>query len=146
MTLPRLALLSLFLAGSVRADSAGPGDGFRLQDLLPSPLQKSPRIDLSVMTELTPAGKKLPPAKPDRPVYYFGVDGGLDQGGPALADQPTPDRAFFRKLMAQALAKTGYLPADAAHPATLFVVFKWGTINQVSGDMDQDGNASASPD
>jgi len=143
---PRLALLTLLLANAVCAGAAASADGFRLQDLLPNPLQKSPRIDLSVITEITPAGKKLPAAKPSRPVYYFGVDGGLDQGGPVLADQPAPDRTYFRKLMAQALAKTGYLPADAAHPASLFVVFKWGTINQVAGDMDQDGNASASRD
>jgi hypothetical protein len=146
LPLLRLSLLPLLLAAALRADSAGSADGFRLEDLLPNAFQKSPRIDLSVITELTAEGRKLTPARPDRPAYYFGVDGGLDQGGPVLPDQPPPDRAYFRKLMAQALAKAGYLPADAAHPASLFVVFKWGTINQVSGDLDPDGNASASPD
>lgn len=142
----RLAFLALLLAASARAGPAAPDDGFRLQDLLPNPLQKAPRIDLSVVTEITPAGKKLTPARPDRPVYYAGIDGGLDQGGPAAQAQQPPDRAYFRKLMAQALAKTGYLPADAMHPAALFVVFKWGTINQVTDELDESGNPASSAD
>jgi hypothetical protein len=135
------ALLAVAFAIPARADAPSTAADFRLEDLLPRPFQKTPRIDLSVVTDFTEEGKKLTPATPDKPVYYFGVDGGLDEEGQVTAGERHPPRAPFDKAMIQALAKAGYLAADAQHPPTLFVVFKWGSVNQYdAAGQDDNGN------
>src|SRR5690349_15487252 len=49
--------------------------------ILPKSLQKNPTIDLTVITEMTELGKKLPPVTPAKPAYYLTKSGGFQQRG-----------------------------------------------------------------
>jgi hypothetical protein len=48
-----------------KTDAIAPPEGFKeprwVFSLLPKSMQKDPRLDYTVITEMTPAGRKLPP-------------------------------------------------------------------------------------
>src|SRR4051812_34575563 len=87
-----------------------PGERFRLADLLPRGLQKNPRLDLSVITELTEDGKTLPAPTKAQPAYYAVLDGGLVEAGDVLAGEKPPAGEKLARLMQSALAESGFLP------------------------------------
>jgi hypothetical protein len=120
---------ALFGAAPLRAD------GFTWEDLLPRTLQKHPKLELTVITEMSAAGRKVKPATPSAPVYYLGFDSGQSTGGEGRGGEQPPPPALLRQAMAKALAVNGYLPTDSVHPPTLFVVFKWGSFNQLSTSL-----------
>lgn len=97
-------------------------------DLLPKSLQKNPRLDVTILSELTDAGRKLPPVDTSQPAYYLLQSGGYharngDTVGEAKVANAEVD-AFVRKSLAQA----GYLPADPAQgrKPTLVLTYIWG--------------------
>src|SRR5947207_13393327 len=49
--------------------------------LLPKSLQKNPRLELTVITEMTEAGKKLPPVSSEKPAYFETFSAGFHQLG-----------------------------------------------------------------
>ncbi|HZP59167.1 MAG TPA: hypothetical protein VFB27_02505 [Opitutaceae bacterium] len=106
-------------------------DSFRLSDFLPRGLQSNPRLNLSLITEVTAAGKKLTPPDRNHPVYYIAVDGGMDEAGNVIAGEQPPSTEQWRKVMIASLAGSGYLPASALHPPTLVVHCRYGSFNQI---------------
>jgi hypothetical protein len=85
-------------------------------------------VEVIVNTDITPEGAKLPPASRERPVYYFAASLGYrDLGGIIAGDKPPTKETMYDRI-AKALAKQGYLPADADHPPTQLVVFAWGSL------------------
>lgn len=131
------ALIILLAAGTAvlaeqprapsQAEADQGSDSFVFQ-LLPNSLNKNPRLQMSFVTEMSDAGRKLPPPSPTQPVYYLAQAGGYRQiGDGASVGEQVPPPADMQKLMQDALTKAGYLPADAAHPATLVVIFHWGS-------------------
>src|SRR5579885_443792 len=121
----------LLAAGNAAADD-DPSDHFKLQDFLPRSFQKSPHINLTVITEFTAEGEKISPATPGKPVYYIGGDGGLTEAGNAIGGERPQPVPVLRAAMIKALAANGYLPADAAHPPGLFIFYRWGSFNHVN--------------
>jgi hypothetical protein len=110
--------------------------------LVPKAFQRNPRLDMTVFTEMTPAGRLAAPASPDHPVYYVVQAGGYRQFGQGYAGEHQPPVAVLERVMKKALASKGYLPAaDPAHRPTLLVVFNWGSHNRVTPET-----ASISPD
>ena len=105
--------------------------------LLPKSFQKNPRIDLTVITEMTELGKKLPPVTPAKPVYFVTQSGGFNQRGHAPGNEKTLKEADLERLLIHSLATSGYLPAGdpPQHPISLAIVYTWGSHNLlVEGD------------
>ena len=88
------------------------------------------RYDLRVIsaTDLTPAGALLRVPTTAAPVYYIGVNAGYRDFGAGIPGDKLPAVPTMVQSVVRALAKSGYLPADAQHPATQFIVFSWGTF------------------
>ena len=84
------------------------------------------------MTEMTPAGKKLPLPTAEAPAYY------IIQVGPAEAHGLVPDNIAknapkvdqIEKLVGQALRANHYLPYVEGGPrATLVLIVHWGSYS-----------------
>lgn len=103
-----------------------------LRDMLPVAFQKNPRVQTTVITEMTPAGKKLPPVSRDQPAYFvIATKGSLERGDPIPGDTPAKGEDIERSLV-RALAPGGYLPAALPeHPPTLLLVYVWGAHHLV---------------
>jgi len=138
MTKASLILLSLVAVSPgapARAEpnSAPPADDrFRLSDLLPRPLQQNPRINLSIVTEMTKDGKAIPAPTKDRPAYYIAWDGGLVEEGDVVAGEQPPPPARLAELMCSSLAASGYQPASGRNTPTLVIHYRWGAFNHLS--------------
>jgi hypothetical protein len=104
--------------------------------LLPKAFQKNPRVDLTVITEMTPLGKQLPPVTPAKPAYYISQSGGFNQRGHAPANEKSLQEADIERLLTRALATSGYLRAESpGHPASLVIIYTWGSHNLlIEGD------------
>ena len=98
--------------------------------ILPKSLQRNADIDLTVMTEMTEEGKKLPPATPAHPVFYSMQSGGKHGGGDRVGMRRPLPEAEVERLLTAAFASSGYRPAELpAQPPTLAIFFIWGTHN-----------------
>lgn len=102
--------------------------------LLPKAFQRNPQLEMTVISELTEYGRSLPPASPDRPVYYVGHNTGFTQRGDIVSDYP-PDTNYLGRLLRHALQTNGYLPATQKHPPTLMLIFHWGAHNAMDREM-----------
>jgi hypothetical protein len=92
--------------------------------------QAGAQINISVVTEVTPAGKSAPQASPERPVYYAAHDAGQDDQGIPIGGEEAPAPGALHSALKSALARSGYEPADAAHPPALFLFLRWGSFNR----------------
>ncbi len=106
--------------------------------LLPKSLQKNPRLELTVITELTAAGKKRPPVSPQAPAYFEAFTTGPRHLGHAPANEKTLAPAQIEKLLTQSLATNGYLPARPPEvPPTILITYVWGSHNVLTeGDAE----------
>ncbi len=106
--------------------------------ILPKSLQKNPRVELTVITEMTELGRKLPPASPEAPAYFVAQSSGFRALGHSVAGERTLKEAEVERLLTKALATSGYLPASLpAHPPTLIILYTWGSHSMlVEGDAD----------
>lgn len=94
---------------------------------LPKAFQKNPRLDLTVVTELTPEGRKLPEVDDRHPAYYVAQSAGYRRAAAAPAgEKALPDDAL-EAFVQRSLARRGYYPAsDSAAPPSLALVYYWG--------------------
>lgn len=81
---------------------------------------------MTVITEMTEAGKKLPEVTPQAPAYFVTQSAGFHSlGEPSNTKAPLP--AELEGMLKKALAANGYLPATPpAHAPSLLVVYTWG--------------------
>jgi len=88
------------------------------------------RHDVQVITstDMMPAGSLLRPPSPSAPVYYFAANAGYHDFGGIIAGDKLPATGDMITYLARALAKSGFLPADAQHPPTEVIIFAWGTF------------------
>ncbi len=117
--LPSLRLISLLVAvaGCTPLAHAGLLDWLFHHD-----------VEVIVNTDVTREGAALPTPTPEHPVYYVGVSMGYRDLGGIIAGDKLPKNETMYDWIAKALAKQGYLPANADHPATQIVVFGWGSL------------------
>lgn len=109
------------------------GDGEWVFSLLPKSLQKNPRLEITVVTEMTEAGKKLPPPSATQPVFYETHSAGLRQFGEGVSTRTLPVEEVER-LLKRSLATNGFLPAERpARPPSLLIIYFWGAHNDVEG-------------
>lgn len=99
-----------------------------------------PKHDVQVITvtDTTPVGALRRAASPSNPIYYTAVNVGYRDFGGIIAGEKIPDKEVIVKTIAKVLARQGYLPATEQHPATLLLLWTWGTMNTdrmyMSGD------------
>lgn len=147
---PSLSVLTLFFAvtWSFAASATGEKsdrDGFRLSDLLPRGLQPNPRLEVSILTELSADGKSVTPPDPNHPAYYVPWDGGLVEAGDVIAGERPPKKEHLAAMMQRALAASGYLPATKEHPPTVVIHYRWGSYNHLTS-LDSAGGQSSGGD
>jgi len=99
--------------------------------LLPIGLQKNPKVDYAIFTEMTDAGRKLPEPSFDNPVYYLAHATGQHDTGDATGGAKTIPYAKIEQLLNTSLATNGYRPADAQHPPTQVLMLAWGMHNKI---------------
>lgn len=90
-----------------------------------------PKHDVQVIavTDTTPAGLLRRPATPQNPIYYMAASAGYRDFGGIVAGEKIPAKEQIFSTIAKVLAKQGYLPANNEHPATLLMLWTWGTMN-----------------
>ncbi len=147
----RLILIVLFAYagfGASAQGAAGPlakeADASRwVFSLLPKSLQQNPHLNLTVITEMTDAGRKLPPVSPASPAYFITKSGGHHDLGHSTGTEVVLSAEQVEKILIRALAANGYLPSlPPARPPTLVINFVWGAHNLLT-EPDAD-NASLS--
>lgn len=125
----------LLLNGLALADEPDVEDprheAFKLTDLLPHSLQRNPKVDLTVMTVMTEAGRMRPVPTAQAPAYYVTVDGGRVEEGDTVAGDAWPSASELARVLGLSLAKGGYLPADAGHPPAVVIHYRWGIFNRL---------------
>lgn len=111
--------------------------------LLPKSLQSNPRLELTVITEMTEAGRKLPLVSPDKPAYFETFTLGAKHLGHVAGNQVTLKPEEIERVLLRALATNGYQPAKPpAHPPSLLINYTWGSHNMlVEGDDENPVNS-----
>jgi hypothetical protein len=118
-----------------QAQTDAPSKSSWILSLLPKPFQKNPSLEMTVITEVSEEGKKLPPVSPDKPAYYVPQTGGYVQMGDVWAGEKSLTQAEIERILSKALAARGYLPAKPPEqPPTLVVVYMWGSHSLIVGD------------
>jgi hypothetical protein len=102
------------------------GSGF-VFSLLPKSLQKNPRLDFNIHTDISPAGRGAPNPTPAQPVYYVAQAGRMVNTGVGAEGLAGPPVEQLEKMMTKALAERGYLAADVTHQPSIIVVYNWGS-------------------
>jgi hypothetical protein len=110
--------------------------------LLPKSLQRRPRVDFNVLTNLTPAGKQLSIPSAAQPAYYV-IEPGLnrDVGVGREHGLKSPPVEKLQAVLQLALRESGYLPSDEQHRPSLMIFFHWGTssYNPGAGEGEMQG-------
>jgi hypothetical protein len=98
-------------------------------------------VDVNVVVDLTPDGRKVPPPSKEHPAYYYPVMAGYRERGSLVAGEKSPPATPIAKLLAKALAAQGYLVMGAKTPnPSLILVFTWGYMNPQVDDIGDDEN------
>jgi hypothetical protein len=99
----------------------------------PTSLQKNPRLELTVITEMTDAGRARPEVSPAHPAYFEVFSHGAHDLGDTYAGMKEIPLPRVQEMLTRALATNGYLPAERpAHPPTLLVTYTWGQHNRLT--------------
>ena len=86
-------------------------------------------IDTMAITDLKPAGRAFQVPSAEHPIYYEAVNVAVNwKQGTLEAGDIAPDAKVMQDQIVRALARNHYLSADAAHPATEYIVMAWGTL------------------
>lgn len=132
----RLLLLPAALGGVLAlAGAAGPvaeDSGF---SLVPNAFSRNPSLAMTVCTELTEHGRKVPPASAEAPVYFVAVDRGLQSQGEPGGGLISPTPAVLQDTLFQSLAISGYQPAPEGRLAGLALVYYWGSHQSMDPDL-----------
>jgi hypothetical protein len=85
-------------------------------------------VQVITSTDATPSGALLRIPSPANPVYYKAQNVGYRDFGAAIGGDKRPPPEEMTRTIVQVLATVGYLPADAQHRPTQWIVFTWGTL------------------
>lgn len=124
--LASVTLAASALSDTNKAPEKQPDTSGWVFDLLPKAFQKDPRLDLTVITEMTAEGRKWPEVDAGHPAYYLAQSGGYHRTHEAPAGEKTLSADMMDAFIRRSLATRGYLPAAATTPATLALVYYWG--------------------
>ncbi|MFT3783148.1 MAG: hypothetical protein QM790_14160 [Nibricoccus sp.] len=119
-------------AASTNTPAPKKTNSYFFSSLLPRAFQSHPLLALSVITEMTDEGKKLPLPTAEEPMYYF-CDYRYHEEGNAPLEKTKVAMDNLQKLVQNALATNHYLKGDKDHPAALVLFFLWGVHAKLSG-------------
>ena len=105
--------------------------------LLPKMMQSDPELRMTVMSEMTDAGRQRKLVTQENPAYYAANAAGFLEVG----DEPiktAPNKKLVEQFMTKALARNGFLPAAPGHPPTLFLVYHWGVFGWTPSESVKD--------
>lgn len=108
-----------------------PKSGEFVFSLLPKSFQRTPDLEMTVNTELTPYGQMLRVPTSEHPVYYISYSSGFKQMGDLVGGEHPPKPQQIEQALKQALRVSGYLPASRQHPPTLAILYFWGSHNRM---------------
>ena len=80
--------------------------------LLPKSFQKNPLLELTVITEMTEAGRRLPPVSTAQPAYFELFTTGAHHQGHAQGSGATLKMEDVQRLLIRSLTTNGYRPAQ----------------------------------
>lgn len=162
----RRLLLGIFLGlGGVNVATAGSGEPAdrvgpsgvaaemesrlleTLSSLLPTAWQKRPRVQFSVITDMTPEGRKWAVPTPDKPLLYSGSKARFVQmGWQVSAGEKPPPGEQLEATMRTALAANGYVPTtDPEQRPDLLIVFTYGSHGTDPATLASDDEAATLP-
>ena len=87
-----------------------------------------PHPNVITVTDTTPAGRLVPPASPEHPVYYVAEDLGFREFGAPVPGDTLPPHKEILAVIVNTLRKHGFVPRDNTHHASQFIIFNWGTM------------------
>jgi hypothetical protein len=106
--------------------------------LLPKSFQKNPRLEMTVITEMTAEGRKLPPVSLDNPAYYIAQPAGYHVFGDGPDSGKAPPAGALESMLKKALAANGYLPLKTpGRGPDLLVIYTWGAHYALHPDDDE---------
>lgn len=100
---------------------------FDWSSILPTAMEKNPRLMFTVVTETTDEGKKLAAPSPGHPVFFQLHAAGYQEVGDTPRGEKTVKADDIERVLLRSLATNGYLPAAAGQVPSLFIVYGWGT-------------------
>src|ERR1051325_7137542 len=100
--------------GVAFADSEPPKKSGWNLEIVPKAFQKNPDLDITVLSELSAAGRDRPQVSVSEPAYYLLQSGGYMVRGEAIKQQQFP-ASEVERILTRALAASGYKPASAEH-------------------------------
>jgi hypothetical protein len=87
-------------------------------------------LEVITVTDVSEAGKALPPPRPAEPQYYIAASRGFRDLGIAMGGVKEPVPTEVIRLISAELAKKGYMPATShSAAASLLLVYTCGTLN-----------------
>jgi hypothetical protein len=106
--------------------------------LLPKSMQRNPQLELTVITEMTEAGRRARPVSAAKPAYVDFFTAGPKHLGHSAGNEKTLPEKEVEALLERALATNGYLRATQhRQPPELVILYTWGTHAMlVEGDAD----------
>lgn len=111
--------------------------------LLPTSLRENPHLALTVITEMTDAGRLLTPVSPAHPAYFITKSGGYHRLGHSSGNDASLPAAQVEQALVRALAPNGYRPASPpALPPSLVVNFVWGAHNLLTEPDEENASLS----
>lgn len=116
--------------------------------LLPKSMQSNPKIAINIITEMTDEGRKAPQPDPNKPIYYITQPAGYVQlGHGTAAGEKPPAVEEMQKTMERSLIQNGYRISDKEHPASILIIFVWGSHSSpgVEGMADDSSPGSTIP-
>jgi hypothetical protein len=117
--------------------------------LLPKSLQKNPRLDFNIITEVTPEGKKWPLPTNTEPIYYISQAGAkaYNVGIGAVHGLKTPPVEKLQQMIQKALAESNYLSSEGTtHSPSIAVIYQWGSHSfQPDEEITDDTGAVVNP-
>jgi len=125
---------------ALKAASKPKSDKWSLS-LLPVGLQRNPKVDYTIFTEMTDAGRALPSPSFENPVYYISHAMSQRDAGDASGGAKDIPYQKIQQILNTSLASNGYRPSDAQHPPSQVFIFAWGMHNKIEfpdGSVDED--------
>ena len=106
----------------------GPAEPRRgLSWLLPIALQSAPELDMTFFTEMTDAGRKIPPPTGDKPAYYVIHATGAHTYGDGYYRTEPPTEGDLRPTMRRALSAAHYHELETSDRSPdLAIIYHWG--------------------
>lgn len=93
--------------------------------LLPQSFSSNPHLDMTIICQMTPEGKKRPLVTKEHPSYFLSHAAGYTETGDDGAHrQPIPEAVV--RVLENALATNGYLPAPAGKRPEVTLIYHWG--------------------